>query len=61
MDSKRVTEIALEVCNLFQQQLDAIKSTRLDELSAEKREAYARRAKKISELRAELQRYIKPI
>jgi hypothetical protein len=61
MDSKRVTEIALEVCNLFQQQLDAISSRRLEDLKPEEREAYARRAEKISELRAELQRFIKPI
>jgi hypothetical protein len=60
MENKRVTEIALEVCNLFQQQLDAINNSRLEDLNTEEREAYPRRAKKIIELRAELQSFISP-
>jgi hypothetical protein len=57
MDSKRVGEIALEACNLLQEQLDTLNGSLLADFNAGKREAYARRTKKIAELRAELQSF----
>ena len=55
MDSNRVASIALELCDLFQLQLDSIMGRKLTELAPEELEIYhQKRTARIAELRSEL-------
>jgi hypothetical protein len=56
MDSCEIAQIALEACDLLQQQLDAIKGRKWTDFTPEELEAYEKRKSRIAELRSELQR-----
>jgi hypothetical protein len=61
MNSKDVAQIAVEVCDLLQMQLDSIISRSLSDFTPEELGAYQKRKSRIEELRSELHRLANPI
>jgi hypothetical protein len=60
MDSCGIAQIAPELCDLLQLQLDSIIGRRLTELTPEEMDAFRKRKIRISELRSELNRFANP-
>jgi hypothetical protein len=56
MDSSGIAQIALEVCDLLQLQLDSIMGRKLSDFTPEESDAYRKRKSRITELRSELHR-----
>ena len=60
MDSRGAAQIALEVCELMQLQLDTIMGRKLSDLTKEELDAYQKRKSRIAELRTELHQIAHP-
>jgi hypothetical protein len=56
MDPSGIAQIALEVCDLLQLQLDSIMGRKLADLTPQEVNAYEKRKSRIAELRFELHR-----
>ena len=54
MEPSEIAQIALEVCDLMQLQLDSIMGRKLTDFTPEEVNAYQRRKIRIAELRSEL-------
>jgi len=54
MDPSGIAQIALEVCDLLQLQLDSIMGRKLTDLTPEELDAYQKRKSRIAQLRSEL-------
>jgi len=61
MDSRGIAQVALEVCDLMQEQLDSIMGRKLSDFTPEELDAYQKRKSRIGELRSELHRLAYPI
>ena len=61
MDPSSIAQIALELCDLLQLQLDSIMSRKLSDFTPQEVDTYQKRKSRIAELRAELQRLANPI
>jgi hypothetical protein len=60
MDSRGIAQLALEVCDLLQQQLDSITGRGLSDFTPEELDAYKKRKSRIAELRSELHQLANP-
>jgi hypothetical protein len=60
MDPSGIAQIALELCDLLQLQLDSITGRRLTDFTPEEMNAYQKRKSRIAELRSELHRIANP-
>jgi hypothetical protein len=56
MDPSGIAQIAPEVCDLLQLQLDSIMGRKLTDFTPEELDAYEKRKSRIAELRSELER-----
>ncbi len=56
MDPTGITQIALELCDLLQLQLDSIMGRKLTDFTPDQLNAYQKRKSRIAELRSKLQR-----
>jgi hypothetical protein len=60
MDPSGIAQIALELCDLLQLQLDSIMGRKLTDFTAEEVNAYQQRKSRIVGLRSELRRLANP-
>ncbi len=56
MDPTGITQIAFELCDLLQLQLDSIMGRKLTDFTPDQLNAYQKRKSRIAELRSKLQR-----
>ncbi len=61
MEPKEIAELAIEICDLMQLQLDSIMDRKLSDFTTEELDAYQKRKSRIAELRSELHRLANPI
>jgi hypothetical protein len=57
MDPSEIAQIALEVCDLLQLQLDSIMGRKLTDFTPQELDAYQKRKSRIAELRSQLRRF----
>jgi hypothetical protein len=60
MDPSGIAQIALELCDLLQLQLDSIMRRKLTDFTPEEMNAYQKRKSRIAELLSELHRLANP-
>src|SRR5271169_1344469 len=60
MDASGLDQIARELCDLLQCQIEALAGRKFDDFTETELDAYERRKRRILELRAELQKFVKP-
>jgi hypothetical protein len=60
MDPSGIAQIALELCDLLQLQLDSLMRRRLTDFTPEEMNAYQKRKSRIAELLSELHRLANP-
>ncbi|MGA7400282.1 MAG: hypothetical protein WBW38_09685 [Candidatus Sulfotelmatobacter sp.] len=60
MDTARLDAIALELCELLQEQMEAIVGRKFNDFTKEELQAYERRKHQILELRSELDEFARP-
>ena len=60
MDTAGLDAIARELCELLQQQMDAVVGRKFKTFAEEELEAYERRKRRILELRSELDKFVRP-
>jgi hypothetical protein len=60
MDSVGLDEIARELCELLQQQIEAVVGRKFIDFTKEELEAYQSRKRRILELRSELDTFVRP-
>jgi len=60
MDPSGIAQIALELCDLLQLQLDSIMRRKLTDFTPEEMNAYQKRQSRIAELLSELHRLANP-
>ena len=60
MDPGGIAQIALELCDLLQLQLDTITGRKLSDFTPEELNAYQKRKSRIAELRSALHRFANP-
>lgn len=60
MDPNGIAQIAFEVCDLLQLQLDSIMGRKLTDFTPDGLDAYQKRKSRIAELRSELHRIANP-
>lgn len=60
MDTAGLDSIALELCELLQQQIEAVVGRKFSDFTEEELEAYQRRKRRILELRTELDKFVRP-
>jgi hypothetical protein len=61
VESIGIAQIAHEVCDLLQLQLDALMNRKFTDFTPEELEAYRTRKSRIAELRSEMPRLVNPI
>jgi hypothetical protein len=60
MDSAGLDQIADELCRLLQEQIETIVGRKFNDLTEGEQEVYGKRKARILELRAELQKFVRP-
>ena len=60
MDPSEIAQMALELCDLLQLQLDSIMGRKLTDFTPDELDAYQKRKSRIAKLRSELHRLANP-
>lgn len=60
MDPAGLDEVARELCELLQQQIEAVVGRKFNDFTDEELAAYEKRKRRIAELRSTLQNFVRP-